>query len=336
MNTGLREAKINVPDESDPSLEGLPVDRAVILVDQQPEDPPAPKHAPAYDNIGRIKGPSPASASAEEAMSFNEGMEVLGDSSRFSQQETYRALEGLRDISHDMYYGLMIVQDPEVLKSLLYVLVAEPAPELGDVPQLTAASILAGALQNNPAALKEVVTAWPDITGTHRPEDSSASLGELYYESLTLPALEKATEDHVTSLATVFKARVSVIKGLIKDDALRADFLQKGGMRKLLQVLVPEGEKWSSVQLKVGQLVLDNFLDADMGAKLGEWPTMAKLSADQCQSTGAVLEEGCWDYHVERIMKANKGDEEHWSRDLHDRLAATRKQGDAPPKHEEL
>ena len=100
----------------------------------------------------------------------------------------------------------------------------------------------------------------------------------------------------------------------------------------LLAVPVPGGEQqheWTGAQRRVGQLVLDNFLDEDMGATLGEWPTAARLADGQCsgsQGEGQGVQAGCWDYHVERLMKANKADKGHWSRDLHDRLAAARKQ----------
>ncbi|KPA35115.1 nucleotide exchange factor sil1 [Fusarium langsethiae] len=161
---------------------------------------------------------------------------------------------------------------------------------------------------------------------------NSKPLKESLYSSL-VPSHVPSSIDTRT-LASTVKAKVGAINGLMKSDIIRADFLKNDGMKLLLEVLVPEGSEWGTTQRKVGQLVLDTFLDEDMGAKLGQWPRTERVSDAKCRVHETSTEEGCWDYHVARILKENKRDSSHWSRDLHDRLAALRKSGKVAPRPE--
>ncbi|KAH7326601.1 hypothetical protein B0I35DRAFT_405814 [Stachybotrys elegans] len=321
--TGQREAKINVPDEQDPSLEGLPVDQAVVIVDpEEPATPPIPKGAPAYDSVGKIKEPE------HEAVGFAHALKLLKSGSGGSDPGFDDALEVMEDISHDIYYGLKITEDTDVLKGLFCLMADTSVPVTeGVVPRdQQAAGILASALQNNPSALKEVVKNWGDVA-SHQCVKDGPRVDETLFSSLVSP--DASSNKRVAPKA---KAKVGVINGLIKDDKIRAEFISSGGMQKLLEVLVPEGKEWAGAQRKVGQLVLDNFLDEDMGAKLGQWPKVPKQEDSRCRGAEGSPQEGCWDYHVERIMKENKGNSGHWSKDVHDRLAALRKAED----HKEL
>ncbi|KFA48586.1 hypothetical protein S40293_00343 [Stachybotrys chartarum IBT 40293] len=322
--TGLREAKINVPDEENPALEGLPVDQAVVLVEpEQPEVPLIPKGAPPYEAVGKIKEPE------HEASSFHEALKMVKSSAIKSEADLDDALEGLEDISHDIYYGLKITEDPSVLKALFCLMADEEANTTeGAVPRdQQAASILSSALQNNPSALKEVTKTWSTLM-SHQCAKDGKPLAQSFHSSLIAP--DSVAPEHVASKA---KAKVGAINGLIKDDDIRAEFMKEGGMQRLLQVLLREGKEWAGAQRKVGQLVLDNFLDEDMGATLGQWPTEPKLDDARCEGAEGLAQEGCWDYHVAKIMKANKGNKGHWSRDVHDRLAKLRRNA---PKHKEL
>lgn len=332
METGVKEAKINVPDEIDPSLEGLPVEQAMVVVEQpevEEEVPIIPKGAPGYDEAGAIKGPP------VEAKFFRDAMDMLktGD---VAKGKTYDGLmDDLEELSHDLYYGLKIAEDTDVVKSLLCLMGGrgnDGKYTLADgavVRDQQAAAILAGCLQNNPTSLAEVVKHWKSIK--EHPCGSSQVQDVLYQ---TLAPGDKA---HSAALASALKVKVSAVNSLIKDPVIRDEFLASGGMRQLQQILLPEGKEWAAAQRKVGQLALDNFLDEDMGAKLGLWPRQAKISDKECASSPLGLEEGCFDYHVARIAKANKGDKGHWSRDLHTRLVKARKEG--PPasmRHDEL
>lgn len=328
--TGQKEAKINVPDESDPSLEGLPVDRAMVVVDaeQHQDQPKIPKGAPEYEPVGKVKGPE------HESVAFHEGLKMLKKGSSKTGQALDDAMEGLEDLSHDLYYGLKIAEDSDAVKALLCLMSSQQSPTTeGSIPRdQQAAAILAGTLQNNPTALKEVTKVWPTLVEVECPNTGEALRASVY--SSVVPSKNGDGTAH-QSVARV-KSKVAVINGLIKDSAIRAEFLREGGMSSLLSILVPHDEEWTGAQRKVGQLVLDNFLDEDMGAILGQWPKTRKLADEECAADEAQSGEGCWDYHVARIAKATKASKGDWSRELVNRLAAVRKQQSTEEEHKEL
>ncbi|GKU14624.1 unnamed protein product [Fusarium langsethiae] len=331
MSNGKKEAKINVPDEGNPALEGLPVDQAVVVVDQQQqEDPQIPKGAPAYEPIGKIKEPEDEEFVGKP---FFTAMKMLKAGETGEGNELDDALEGMEELSHDIYYGLKVTEDSEVLKALFCMMGdSKTTTPAGVTPRdHQAAAILGASLQNNAAALKEVTKQWSSLMEAKCPANSKP-LKESLYSSL-VPSHVPSSIDTRT-LASTVKAKVGAINGLMKSDIIRADFLKNDGMKLLLEVLVPEGSEWGTTQRKVGQLVLDTFLDEDMGAKLGQWPRTERVSDAKCRVHETSTEEGCWDYHVARILKENKRDSSHWSRDLHDRLAALRKSGKVAPRPE--
>ncbi|KAF4985973.1 hypothetical protein FGRMN_11037 [Fusarium graminum] len=332
MSNGKKEAKINIPDEGNPALEGLPVDQAVVVVDQeQREDPQIPKGAPAYEPIGKVKEP----AEGEEFVGkpFFTAMKMLKAGETDAGKEFDDALEGMEELSHDIYYGLKVTEDPAVLKALFCMMADSDVAYTADTTPRDhqAAAILGATLQNNAAALKEVTKQWTSLMEAQCPR-TNKSLEESLYSPLVPSHVPSSL--NTKTLASTAKAKVGAINGLMKSDIIRAEFLKNDGMKLLLEVLVPKGKEWETTQRKVGQLVLDTFLDEDMGAKLGQWPRTERTSDAKCRVYETSTEEGCWDYHVARILKENKRDSGHWSRDLHDRLAAVRKSGKLPPRVE--
>lgn len=334
MTSGKLEAKINVEGEVPAELEGVDaVDQAVVVVEPEVADEPVPpKGAPGYESVGKVKEPKEP---ASDAAFFTDAMTLLGMLKDGDAEGDFDAkLEMLKDISHDIYYGLKITEDMQAMGGLM-CLMWDKTPEVGEgeTPRdQQAAAILAGALSNNPTALAEVEKMWPELIGLRCPA-SQTRLNELIFKSL-LPQGD-AVDD--ASTPAKVKAKVMALNGLIKNDRLRSAFLDHDGMKTLLEVLLQDGKQWTAAQRKVGQLALDNFLDEDMGATLGVWPTEYKMDDKKCQSEEKQLEDGCWDYHVGQIMEANKGDREHWSKDLHDRLSAYRKANPRPPPvHYEL
>ncbi|KAM0343330.1 hypothetical protein ACHAPU_008651 [Fusarium lateritium] len=332
MSNGKKEAKINVPDEGNPALEGLPVDQALVVVDQeQKEDLQIPKGAPAYEPIGKVKEP----AEGEEFVGkpFFTAMKMLKAGETDAGKEFDNALEGMEELSHDIYYGLKVTEDPAVLKALFCMMADSDDAYTADTTPRDhqAAAILGAALQNNAAALKEVTKQWTSLMEAQCPK-TKKSLKDSLYSPLVSSHVPSSL--NTKTLASTAKAKVGAINGLMKSDIIRAEFLKNDGMKLLLEVLVPQGKEWETTQRKVGQLVLDTFLDEDMGAKLGQWPRIERTSDAKCRVYETSTGEGCWDYHVARILKENKRDSGHWSLDLHDRLATVRKSGKLPPRVE--
>ncbi|KAM4059557.1 nucleotide exchange factor SIL1 domain-containing protein [Hirsutella rhossiliensis] len=155
------------------------------------------------------------------------------------------------------------------------------------------------------------------------PDAGVSTIGHALYSSLAPYNNADAAGDAKQSASRV-KAKVLVINGLLKNGTIRGEFLSRGGMDHLLEVLVSEGRDWAAAQRKAGQLVLDNFLDGDMGATLGLWPRVPRLSDEQCRSEALKTAEGCWDYHVARITKGNRYEKGHWSTELNAKLVVAR------------
>ncbi|KAK1982459.1 nucleotide exchange factor SIL1 [Colletotrichum cereale] len=322
--TGLKEAKLNDPNEENPALEGLPVDRSMVVVD--PDKAPEVeihKDAPKYEPVGKVKQPQ------EESGEFYTHLEFVKKGAHGSDLPIDEALEFLEDISHDIYYGSKITETFDTVKSLFCLMVDSktPAPSEGVVPRdQQAAAIISGALQNNPTALKEVTKVWPQLMDASCRSPQKApelKLRDGFYAPF-VPA-PGDTEHDVVRAANKAKAQVSAIKGLTKSPAIRDDFIANKGMDRILEVLGPQDARWETAQRKAGQFVLDTFLDENMGAEVGVWPLFKASEADRSKRVAGRVSDENWKVAVKSIMDKNKGDRNHWSRDLYDRLDAHEK-----------
>lgn len=332
--TGEKEAKINVPGETDGALEGMPVDHGIVVVDPQPEDdePKIAKNAPKYEPVGKVKAPQ------VQAKGFADAIKMLKTGLVADENTFDGLLEELEELSHDIFYGLQITEDTEATKALFCLMADQGAPTKdGHMPtSQQAATVLASSLQNNPTALNEIAKNWDSIM-QHKCPRHGTTIHQSLYDSL-LPLASSSDSQTTAQDAARIKSKVGVFNGLIKNKEIRQHFLTNGGMKYLSNILAKDGKEWVGAQRKIGQLALDNFLDEDMGAELGQWPIGARTDAAACQSSDAIVE-NCWDHHVDRIAKQNKGDKSHWSRDLSKRLALARKTSQkAQPsvRHEEL
>ena len=365
--TGQKEAKINIPDEAlDPSLEGLPVDKSVIVVDpeegttseEQSQPLMPPKNAPAYDPDGKIKEPKKETAeSQEEGSAFYKSLTILKKGLDIDQ-----ALEMLEEISHDIYYGLKIAEDYDTVRELFCLAnspsILTPGPlvsEKGLTRSRLAALTISSAVQNNPKALAEITKHWTTLQHDTCTESKSKSPAESP-ESLQISTFRllpsSPSSSSPTIPASLTKARISAISGLLKSPTIRQSFLAANGMNLLLQVLLDttaasegQGEEWEKVRRQAGHLILDNFLDEDMGAVLGEWPDAVKDAqatdqecASRAKSQGDVNEgQGdCWDWHAkqlaDRYKKEGMGGKGHWSWELWNKLKEQRNKASAHNK----
>lgn len=309
--TGEKEAKINVPDEENAALEGLPVDSSVVVVEPNEEEVQIPAGAPVYEPVGKIKEPP----KSEESDSFFESLDILQKGLDIDQ-----SLEQLEELSHDIYYGLKIAEKYETVRNLLCHAGSKAHEDPSAVSRAKlAANTLAGALQNNAKALAEVERHWPRFRGMKcNPEDRD----DLVTATFRLVAVDVPGVD-----SGVVKARVSALKGLLKSDVVRNDFLEQGGMEFLLDVLVLMTEpEWEAAREKAALLVQDVFLDGDLGASLGEWPVDDQVSEAECKKPGLQRSrQECWDYEAKRLAHEHRADGGHWSQELWVKLKEARK-----------
>ncbi|KAK3311233.1 uncharacterized protein B0T15DRAFT_67223 [Chaetomium strumarium] len=343
--TGKKEAKINVPDENDVALEGLPVDSSVVIVerDQSGQGGEASDqvrlspNAPPYDPAGKIK--TPESAKSDEGSAFYKSLAILKKG-----LDVDGALEMLEDISHDIYYGLKIAEDYETVRELFCLAASESSSAAGDAhTSLTrarlAALTLSSAVQNNPKALAEIERHWTTkLSSSLCRSDSTEPLGTttfvLLAPSLSSPSSSSSSSASATADTdpALTKARISLLSGLLRSPILRRDFLASGGPSHLLRILIARNRQpeWLLAQRSAAFLLLDNFLDPDMGATMGEWPTQAQLPKEECaaredKQQGKDGEEGeCLDWHVEQLRSRHAAID-HWSHELWSKLAKYRK-----------
>lgn len=338
VQTGQKQAKLNNPNEGNPALEGLPVDRSVVVVDsetsQDDHKPPLPPGAPAYEPVGVVKAPK------EKNEGFTQALETVKNSHSVQSSELDQALQDLEDLSHDMYYGLQIAGDVETLQALLCLLTkqdssteqaeADQKRPLTERPGFVASSILASAIRNNKPALQAVEGAWDVIAGKQCAGARSLK-AELYanLEPTTDPAsAAEAAEAYSTRL------HLTVLDGLLQSPKIKAEFLANDGMQRFLQILLRKEAVWDARKAKVARIVSDIFLDEEVGAVLGVWPSSGdggdgggQEDAGVCAKEGdpKALGEGCWEYHLEVIGRDPKDAE--WSGPLLERLRERRRGG---------
>ncbi|KAL2070827.1 hypothetical protein VTL71DRAFT_13853 [Oculimacula yallundae] len=330
--SGEKEARLNIPMEGEEGaidgvleipVDQLPTEQSVIVV-PQPEDPEPetkpvpPKDAPVYEAAGKVSPPSPSSGSGDEITTFQKAMITIQMEARAFDS----ALDDLRELSHDIYYGLEITKDGPVLERLICLTLGygtEKTPARENSRDHKAANIIASSIQNNPTALKEVADFWkmvmyPSCGPGEQSQIESGKGGS---------GAEKGPPNFVSMLrahlgrekdASALKAKVVAISGLLKEPLIRAPFLEKGGMELLLAIFLKKGEQFDSVRMKVAELVSDNFLDEGMGAELGVWPKMPRSEKAVCGRKERMLEDGCWEAHVEAFMEGPSAKaEQEWA-----------------------
>ncbi|EFW99568.1 sls1 protein precursor-like protein [Grosmannia clavigera kw1407] len=344
--TGEKEAKLyNASEDSTAELEGLPVDRAVVLVDQpgsgeadaDAEEEAArriPKGAPEYDAVGAVKEPVGGEGKDDgDAISFADAVavvkgvglryeranEVVADAERMRFIE---ALEQLGEFAHDIYYGSRLAEDKDATRLLLCLMTADD-DGLGGVAQQQAGAIVAAAVQNNPTALRGVEREWEQHKTA--PCSHESTLGEGVFKALG------AAGD--VSPAWV-RSRLSAINGLIRSETIMQDFLEHDGLTEILRLLVTlTGPKYESTRARAAHLVIDNFLDANMGADVTRWPLEEATDSPVTDSCDPDVQAQCWDYHAERLAETyaaagrqQEDDVAHWSAELW-RLLQERRHG---------
>ncbi|KAI1653594.1 hypothetical protein F4813DRAFT_249061 [Daldinia decipiens] len=338
IQTGQKQAKLYNPAEENPALEGLPVDRSVLIVDPEtPQDdqPQIPPGAPAYEPVGLVKAPK------EKNEGFALALETVkkssaANSNAVAPDDLDKALEDLEDLSHGMYYGLQIASDADALHSLFCLLTARDAAQaqrpLSQRTDFLASAILASSLRNNQPALRAVEQSWDFLLekqclSSASPDSLQAHLFSALQPTATAGSAEEPAEAYAARLS------LAVLDGLLKSPPIAAQFLAHGGMRHFLQILQRTNPVWDARKAKVARIVSDVFLDEEVGAVLSVWPTSASVAeAGVCGAGGPdSLEEGCWEHHLEVISQGSEAP--GWSQPLLDLLRRRRAEKPAAQRH---
>lgn len=297
--SGKKEARLNIPMEGEENVLEEVTDRGVVVVEQPESEEVAQKpamrdqvpiKAPVYESAGKIQPPKEGGSDGNLYVNAIKGLQANSVS---GNEELETALADLSDLAHDIYYGVQIAENEAVIKALSEVL-STPGGDKVHLRHL-AASIFSGAIQNNPTALEAMI----------------ASLSNDNTWGTSLPS---KLFDHMSHEADVgiIKAELSFLSNLLKDHSTRKSFVTASMAEKLLAMLLQQNEKWDGVRVKIVQLLADNFLDEDMGADVGVWPTEVAKEDKFCSVPAQALDDGCWEYHVEKMSSKNDG----WSRDF--------------------
>ena len=263
LATGVKEAKINVPDldQSEQQYSDLTVEvpvpeekerqRSDLVVVEEPEEA-SPPHSVHDQSAPEHQYPiRPPPFHPGEQSLFADSISVLKSSSLKDDPEAQLlALSDLEDLSHSYHWGVTLTRDRATSHKIFQLLSASsPFPEIR-----SAATLLLGtAVHNNPDALTAALThfyndEWP--TGP-----LEAVLVALVHENL--PRL--------------LQRMVFLLSGLCQDPAQLSKFVDAGGLDTLLGIfnddIVNQNNK-GKLQGKIANFVLDHFLQMDASTPL--------------------------------------------------------------------
>jgi nucleotide exchange factor SIL1 len=311
--TGQREAKLMDPNEADEVEHGSRSDVAVVVdsTAEESRDLPISPNAPKYDSFGNVK------ATVDGSEAYHAASTVIVDwmvsSEKSSASLMAESIDTLEELSHDTYFGAEIAGDVDLMKSLVclasrwridVVNVAHPA--VLQAPD--AARILAAAVRNNPAALGRIEANWGELA-TKWPCPDGATSSSLLSLMLHLGA-DSALGYLVEDETLVVKAQLSVVDVLIKSPIIREAFFNSGGKSSLLLTFRRAGAgddvDWVPIAERTSRLLLDNFLDEDMGAAPKSWPFPRGAADGTCEQSVDETSEDCAESYLRQLV-ASRG-----------------------------
>ncbi|MCJ1397387.1 hypothetical protein MMC11_000580 [Xylographa trunciseda] len=246
LATGKKEAKLNIPDEQDTEL--LPSTLAVAIVDE-PEahnklSGPVPQAQKVLQTSshGSIRPPAPNSA---DGPTFDQSKAKFTTTPTSKPTVLLSALETLEDLSHDIYWGVQLAQDSDVVLKLFHLL----SPNISNPHVQGAAALVFGtAIQNNPAAF-------------------TAALSHFYSDELPTGPMEAVLtallHEQLPQLLTRF---VYLLSALCQDRTHLWKFVQGDGLATLLSVFDASKaglDGRDRLRGKIANFVLDHFLQQD-------------------------------------------------------------------------
>ncbi|KAI1094960.1 hypothetical protein F5B19DRAFT_393698 [Rostrohypoxylon terebratum] len=345
VQTGKKQAKLYNPKEENPALEGLPVDRSIVIVDPDPpqdqdDKPRIPSGAPAYDPVGKAKAPKERNEGFTQALdTVKKYAKKYANSGDYLDRssELDLALEDVLDFAYDMYYGLQITEDADAVHGLFCLATnvdGAYSGQVGERPDFLSALILSSSIRNNKPALQALESSWDAIAAKKCAPGSSpaSSTPRRNFLANLSPTSEPGTAEEGRDTYTTHLSLI-VLEPLLKSPKIKAQFLEAGGMAHLLDILLRKEIVWQDLRPKVARIVSDTFLDDEFGATLGVWPTAVKATEDSVCAKGGreSREDGCWEYHLENLSRDSFAE---WSQPLLDLLKKRRAEIPAPGRDE--
>jgi len=291
-------------DEEDVQAVEISTEQGMVViqdVEEKPVDEPQPPpDAPAYEAHGKVQPPPPSSTDFETFQKSLISLKKLDTSLQ-------SALSELSELSHDIYYGSEIIADREALSNLI-CLMALDSVQPGEGDDHAASAILSNSLQNNPKAISSLADSKDRVMN---PECKGVSSIDKLIPLLHLK-LSSASP-------STLKSQVSALNGLIKSPAVQSTFLEQNGPSYLQAMFMMSGSEYDAVRKRIVQLLMDNFLDESMGAKMGVWPSKDTVQHGDKQCSEGVRNDSCWAWYGKEFSATNGGNKE-WMKEFLDKI----------------
>ncbi|MCJ1315431.1 hypothetical protein MMC15_000750 [Xylographa vitiligo] len=252
LASGRKEAKLNVADEQDTEL--LPSTLDVAILDTPEADKDTRGLSRQAQKVlqtsfhGSIHPPAPNSA---DGPTFDQSKAKFTTTPASKPAVLLSTLETLEDLSHDIYWGLQVAQDSDVVLKLFDLL----RPNVSNPHVQGAAALVFGtAIQNNPAAF-------------------TAALSHFYKDELPTGPMEAVLtallHEQLPQLLTRF---VYLLSALCQDRTHLWKFVQGDGLKTLLSVFDASKaglDGRDRLRGKIANFVLDHFLQQDSLTRTG-------------------------------------------------------------------
>ncbi|PQE07061.1 nucleotide exchange factor SIL1 protein [Rutstroemia sp. NJR-2017a BBW] len=306
ISSGLKEARLNVPMEDEEDVQAIEISTeqgmvAIQDVEEKPVDEPQPPpDAPAYEAHGKVQPPPPSSTDFETFKNSLISLKKLDTSLQ-------SALSELSELSHDIYYGSEIIADREALSNLICLMALDSA-QPGEGDDHAASAILSNSLQNNPKAISSLTDSKDRVMNPKC--KGVSSIDEL------IPLLHLKLS---SASPSTLKSQVSALNGLIKSPAVQSSFLEQNGPSYLQAIFMMSGSEYDVVRKRIVQLLMDNFLDESMGAKMGVWPSKDTIQHGDKQCSEGVRNDSCWAWYGKEFSATNGGNKE-WMKEFLDKI----------------
>ena len=249
--TGKKEAKLNVVEDDDQALMASALDVAII---DSPADSSTPfPELPAVQNRAQ-KGMKPSDPGTIRPPISNSGEDTSFDTSRTHLKTVplnktgvlLSALETLEELSHDIYWGLKLAEDSEVILKLFRLFNSNDSN--ADVKG-AAALVFGTAIQNNPAAF-------------------TAALSHFYNDEVPTGPMEAVIVALVhEQLPQLLIRFVYLLSELCQDQAYLWKFINNDGLNILMTVFNAEkagpNEQRDRLRGKISNFILDYFLQQE-------------------------------------------------------------------------
>lgn len=321
ISSGLKEARLNIPMEGDDvTLElDIPTEQAMVVIEdvevKPSEEPQLPLNTPAFSGHGKIQPPPPSSSDFESFRTSLASLKTQDDSLDM-------ALVSLSELSHDIYYGSELMADEEAVSALICLMAMESLGS-GDENDYSASATISSSLQNNPTAIGSL-SLFHDIV-------MIPTCPVLREKGLSLiPALQKKLLAPTTSPLSL-KSQISALSGLLKSPEIEKSFLEQGGTSYLQSVFLKSGSQYDVVRKRVVQLLMDNFLDDSMGARIGVWPKVDVVQKGEKECNGDVINDECWAQYGKGFY-GTEGGKKEWMGEFLERIG----QGQSGERDREL